>query len=604
MFDRFTDRARKVLGLSRQEAQRFNHDYIGVEHVLLGLVAEGGGTAAGVLKSLDIDPKRIRREVERHMSHGTTMVTMGQLPFTPRARRMLELALEEASGLGHDYIGTEHLLLGLIREGDGIAAQALHRLGLSLEEARHGVQELLGATTWMVDGLSDVPSGFDRFTDSARKAMGRCWQEARRLGHHFIGTEHLLLGLLDDDDVAGCVLRAMRVDLARAREEVKRRMRDGGEPIPERQLPFTPGVKVVVGLAFDEARSGPIGTEHLLLGLIREEEGIAAQVLAVLGVRLERVRKELLDIFGPKGEAPGPGDALLTGRARKAMALAREEAERLRHDGIGPEHILLGIVGEEAEIGGELSKLLLRAVRTEVGKLVTPGTRPGRGHPPLTPLAMTVLEHARTEAHALGHVRIGTGHLIVGLIRGDGPAARALAAAGIRLEDALEDVRKRGADPFVAKMVAAFRGALRSLREAADPSKLNAMALAREAAGRFRHASIGTEHVLLGLVAAGAGALGLLRRLGVDPERVRTETERRMIQGSAAVAPGQLPFTPGVKRALELALEEANALGHGAVREEHLLLGLAREGGAAAQVLAELGVAADALRREIAAGPP
>ncbi len=145
MFDRFTDRARKVMGLARQEAQRFNHDYIGTEHVLLGLVQEGSGVAASVLKNLEIDLKKIRSEVEKLVSNGTTMVTMGQLPFTPRAKKVLELSLEEASNLGHTYIGTEHLLLGLIRENEGIAAQVLRNLRVKLEDVREEVLELLGA---------------------------------------------------------------------------------------------------------------------------------------------------------------------------------------------------------------------------------------------------------------------------------------------------------------------------------------------------------------------------------------------------------------------------------------------------------------------------
>ncbi|MHC5009636.1 MAG: ATP-dependent Clp protease ATP-binding subunit [Planctomycetota bacterium] len=145
MFDRFTDRARKVMGLARQEAQRFNHDYIGTEHILLGLVQEGSGVAASVLKNLDIDLKKIRHEVEKLVNSGTTMVTMGQLPFTPRAKKVLELSLEEASNLGHTYIGTEHLLLGLIRENEGIAAQVLRNLKVKLEDVRDEVLELLGA---------------------------------------------------------------------------------------------------------------------------------------------------------------------------------------------------------------------------------------------------------------------------------------------------------------------------------------------------------------------------------------------------------------------------------------------------------------------------
>ncbi len=145
MFDRFTERARKVMGLARQEAQRFGHDYIGTEHVLLGLVQEGSGVAASVLKNLDVDMKKIRIEVEKLVKSGTNTVTMGQLPFTPRAKKVLELALEEAQSLGHNYIGTEHLLLGLIRESEGIAAQVLLNLGVKLEEVREEVLELLGA---------------------------------------------------------------------------------------------------------------------------------------------------------------------------------------------------------------------------------------------------------------------------------------------------------------------------------------------------------------------------------------------------------------------------------------------------------------------------
>ena len=145
MFDRFTDRARKVMGLARQEAQRFNHEYIGTEHVLLGLVKEGSGVAANVLKNMNVDLKKIRVEIEKIVKNGPSTVTMGQLPFTPRAKKVLELSLEEASNLGHNYIGTEHLLLGLIRENDGIAAQVLMNLGIKLEDVREEVLEFLGA---------------------------------------------------------------------------------------------------------------------------------------------------------------------------------------------------------------------------------------------------------------------------------------------------------------------------------------------------------------------------------------------------------------------------------------------------------------------------
>src|SRR5438045_481796 len=147
MYERFTDRARKVMQLANQEAQRFNHEYIGTEHILLGLVKEGSGVAANVLKNLDIDLRKIRLEVEKIVQSGPDMVTMGKLPQTPRAKKVIEYALEETARLNHNYVGTEHLLLGLLREQDGVAAQILTNLGLTLEGARDEVLKLLGHKT-------------------------------------------------------------------------------------------------------------------------------------------------------------------------------------------------------------------------------------------------------------------------------------------------------------------------------------------------------------------------------------------------------------------------------------------------------------------------
>src|SRR3989449_4577100 len=145
MFERFTDRARKVMALANQEAQRFNHEYIGTEHILLGLVKEGSGVGANVLKNLDVDLRKVRLEVEKLVKAGPEMVTMGKLPQTPRAKKVIEYAIEEARNLNHNYVGTEHLLLGLLREQDGVAAQVLMNLGLKVEDVREEVLNLLGA---------------------------------------------------------------------------------------------------------------------------------------------------------------------------------------------------------------------------------------------------------------------------------------------------------------------------------------------------------------------------------------------------------------------------------------------------------------------------
>ncbi|MGD0572820.1 MAG: ATP-dependent Clp protease ATP-binding subunit [Sedimentisphaerales bacterium] len=167
MFERFTDRARKVMALANQEAQRFNHEYIGTEHILLGLVKEGSGVGATVLKNLDVDIKKLRLEVEKLVKSGPDMVTMGKLPHTPRAKKVIEFAIEEARSLNHNYVGTEHLLLGLLRETEGIAAQVMMNLGLRLEDVRQEVLNLLGAG---VD--TNEPTGLDMKMGGPAAAMG------------------------------------------------------------------------------------------------------------------------------------------------------------------------------------------------------------------------------------------------------------------------------------------------------------------------------------------------------------------------------------------------------------------------------------------------
>jgi len=147
MQDRFTDRVRKVIYYARDEAARLQHDYIGTEHLLLGIVREGEGIAAKVLAKLELDFEQIQQAVENMVKSTGGTLTIGEIPFTPRAKRVLELAIEEARLLGHNYVGTEHLLLGLIREGEGVAAQVLAELGVDRKRVREEVLKLLGPTT-------------------------------------------------------------------------------------------------------------------------------------------------------------------------------------------------------------------------------------------------------------------------------------------------------------------------------------------------------------------------------------------------------------------------------------------------------------------------
>jgi hypothetical protein len=141
-FDKFTDRARKVLTLAQDEAQRFNHNYIGTEHFLLGLTREEEGVAARVLANMNVDLAKVRTAVEFIIGRGNQSV-VGEVGLTPRAKRVIELAIDESRGLSHNYIGTEHLLLGLVREGEGIGAGVLESLGVNLDQLRHEVIRVL-----------------------------------------------------------------------------------------------------------------------------------------------------------------------------------------------------------------------------------------------------------------------------------------------------------------------------------------------------------------------------------------------------------------------------------------------------------------------------
>ncbi|MFL5627176.1 MAG: Clp protease N-terminal domain-containing protein [Ktedonobacteraceae bacterium] len=339
-FDKFTERARHVLHLSQEEAERFQHNYIGTEHLLLGLLRLESGVAIAVLKNLGVEVSKARAAVEHIIGRGDRIVS-GQIGLTPRAKKVIELAVDEARRLNHHYIGTEHLLLGLIREGEGIAAGVLQSLGVNLENARKQTLIVLDREKKSSPGAAeDAPredvdttsSSFtqpaegaepgerptkdrqapqqsegtlDKFTEQARRTLSLAQEEAQRLQHNYIGTEHLLLGLLREDEGVGAqVLKNLGVELFKVRQAVAFIIGQG-DRIVLGEIGLTPRAKKVIELGIDEARHmghDRIGTEHILLGLVREGEGIAAGVLQSLGVKLEQVRAETLKILNPPKE--------------------------------------------------------------------------------------------------------------------------------------------------------------------------------------------------------------------------------------------------------------------------------------------------------------
>lgn len=510
-FDKFDEHARESLSFAQIAAQRFSHNYIGTEHILLGLLEVTDCMAIRILASMGIEPQKVGNAVEFIIGRGDRIV-LGEIGLTPRAKKVIELAVDEARQMNHHYIGTEHILLGLIREGEGIAAGVLESLGVTLARAHHQTYLVLEAHTSSRQAASTetkppetaqrsssaeqnapyipppVPftsltqGGYDPFTERARKVLGFAQEEANRLTHNYIGTEHLLLGLLDvPDGVAMQVLDTMGVEPGKVRSAIDfiinhpERILAGGE------IGLTPRAKKVLELAVDAARRMNlpyVGTEHLLLGLVREGEGIAAGVLESFGVTLEKARRHTITVLGIHDLSQGTSESdanrpdttrsyysfslqssqraertqnptaprsnrsqipfnKFTERARRVLSLAQEEAQRFQHNYIGTEHLLLGLVREQEGIAAHVLKNLgveLDKVRSTVEFIIGRGDHIILGEIGLTPRAKKVIELAVDEARQLNHHYIGTEHLLLGLIReGEGIAVGALESLGVPL---------------------------------------------------------------------------------------------------------------------------------------------------------------------------
>jgi len=217
MFERFTDRARRVVVLAQEEARLLGHDWIGTEHILLGLISEQEGVAAKALERLGISLTAVRAKVEAIIGEACSGAPSGHIPFTPRAKKVLELSLREALQLGHNYIGTEHILLGLIREGVGVGAQVLVNLGADLSAVREVVIQ-------QMSGYRGGPPGMRMNRQRPREtpAAAKAAVEARRLaGSGAVSSQHYLLGLLQEEDSMAAKALA---DLGVSREVVEAKL--------------------------------------------------------------------------------------------------------------------------------------------------------------------------------------------------------------------------------------------------------------------------------------------------------------------------------------------------------------------------------------------
>lgn len=339
----FTPRAQQVLALARKEAERLHCTYVGSEHVLLGLLALGQGVAINVFRNLGLNPDDIRAEMEKQVGFGPKPKMVGNIPFTPRVKKVIACAAKEALELNHTHVGTEHLLLGLLREGEGAAARVLRGFDVNLEKSRQLVLRELDPLGIHSAPDLDAPraapgeaqkdrSGLprDRFTPRVRRTFTLALDEAIRRQQPRVETEHVLLGLVRmGQGVAASVLLKIGVNADTVATHF-------GAPTAtpasrEADLsPFGPLVKEVLKFAAEESQELQhtyIGTEHILLGLLRQPEGGAARIFRELYIDPESLRKQVLLAFEVKhaaGNAGSPGSDLLSPAGKDTEMFAKK----------------------------------------------------------------------------------------------------------------------------------------------------------------------------------------------------------------------------------------------------------------------------------------
>ena len=467
-FDRFNDRAKRVLALSQDEAIRFNHNYIGTEHLLLGLVREGAGVAARVLDSLNVDLSKLRTEVERTIGRGDTTQSPSEITLSPEMKKVVQLAIDEARTLGHSHVGTEHLLLGIVYENDSGAARALASIGVSLDAVRQNVIATLGQPHREVGASAPMPPSppsarrfagpFDRFNDRAKRVLALAQDEAIRFNHNYIGTEHLLVGLIrEEEGVAARALAKLGVELEKARKALEFIIGRGDKATSPSEITLSPRTKKIIELAIDESRRlghSHVGPEHMLLGLAREGEGIASGILESLGVTMDKVRHAVIETLGQMTPRPrtnvssttpvlaGPFD-LLDDAAKRVLSLAEEEARQMRHNWIGTEHMMIALLRSDGVAQRALQAIgvTLEQARAGVFKAVPP-RETDVSEITVTPRVKTLIGKAITLAAPSSDI-VRPQHLLLALVADpNGIGSRVLTELGASQEKVRETVDK------------------------------------------------------------------------------------------------------------------------------------------------------------------
>jgi ATP-dependent Clp protease ATP-binding subunit ClpA len=309
----FTERSRKVLAIAREEAARLHHEYVGTEHILLGLIREGEGVAATVLQNLSVDLNELEQTINGAVKKGSSKPTVGpDLPYTSRAKKVLELAMDEAREVHHSYVGTEHLLMGLLREAKGIAAQVLIDAGVTVEAARAEMLRILGTevpgspppqpTRHEFATIRSHSGPLPEFVERVRKIIADAHDIAADRKAFEVTPAHLALALLRHrDGVANAALSRLRFDRETALSALNDLAPVGTAEIwPDAALGLDPASAAVLQSMEKMQRllrSQVAGTQHLLMALLSASPEVAA-VFSSQGVKLVTVLNEILLIIG------------------------------------------------------------------------------------------------------------------------------------------------------------------------------------------------------------------------------------------------------------------------------------------------------------------
>jgi ATP-dependent Clp protease ATP-binding subunit ClpC len=566
LFDKFTERARKVLSLAQEEAQHFQHNAIGSEHLLLGLVREGESVAAQVLESLDVTPEKVRKAVEEAKGHGNGMV-QGEITLSPHANMVIEMAMKEAGRrFPSPSTNSEDRLLGSIHMPESDAVKILQdekmpsnleSLGVTLEQVRKAVEEAKGRGV--------------RIVFEQRLPANTPIEEADRLHHPLfhIDTENLLLGLILVPESTGVkILQGLGVPPLKDFRtlvflEQVTTLQTTNQGYAQR---FTRPARKAWSLAHEEARrlqDSYVGTHHLLLGLVGEGSGVAATVLAEMGVGLSEMREKVMPGF-EQGDWNVPADIKLQPRLKNAIELASNEARRLHHPSIGTGHLLL-VLARHGE-GEGIAPSLLKSLGVDLDKM-----RAAIGH-----VLSEQASESGQEAEAVT----------------DELSEQGVYASNASIASIERDLQSRELDKTLLAVYPFTIEARRVLEEA--------RLIARNLAQR-----VGPEHLLLGLASLTFRRDGpvskVLRDVGIDYARTQAAVENRQRQGVKA-ASVVLVQSALYRACLLLAADEAEQRdGQGApIKSEHLLLGLLREEkGIIADVLGDLGTSVQTVRTKI-----